>query len=254
MASVEYSMDERAVATITLNRDEKRNALTSEMGARLLASFEQAEQQSARAVILRANPGVSVWCAGHDLAELEPDNLLQDNTTLKVCRHMQSMPVPVVAMVEGSVYAAGMLLLVYSDMVVASKNAEVAITSKKLGIPLPAELYAYWLRVMGLHKAKEMLFTAGTLSAQDAYVAGLYNHVVDAAELEATTEKLVERMLECSPAGISNAKWQLNALAAQTGLDGEQQAEFQQRNEQLLASPEVRERITKVLDSLRSES
>lgn len=253
MASVEYSIDQRAVATITLNRDEKRNALSIEMGARLLASFEQAEREGARVVVLRANPDVSVWCAGHDLAELEPNNLLENNTTLKVCRHMQAMPIPVVAMVEGSVYAAGMLLLVYSDIVVASQNAKVAITSKKLGIPLPAELYAYWLRVMGLHKAKEMLFTAATLSAEDAYVAGLYNHVVHVAELESTTEKLVERILECSPAGVANAKWQLNALSAETSLDDDQLAEFQQRNEQLLASPDVRERIARLFGSLRSE-
>ncbi|MCO6043243.1 enoyl-CoA hydratase-related protein [Aeoliella sp. ICT_H6.2] len=253
MASVKYSKDEQAVVTLSLNRDEKRNALNGEMGARLLASLEQAEREEARVVILRANPGVPVWCAGHDLAELEPDNLLEDNTTLKVCRHLQSMPIPVVAMVEGSVYAAGMLLLLYSDMVVASQNAEVAITSKKLGIPLPAELYAYWLRVMGLHKTKEMLFTASTLTAHDAYVAGLYNHVVEASELEATTQTLVERLLACSPAGIANAKQQLNVLAAQTGLADGQLAELQQRNEQLLADPDVRQRIAKVFDSLRSQ-
>jgi len=219
MSVINYAVDETGVATMTLNRDDKRNAINREMAEQILQRLEQAEADGMRVVILRANAGVQVWCAGHDLAELDVEDLHAENPTLEVARKIQSVPFPVIAMVEGRVYAGGLILLLSADLVIAAENADVAITSNKLGIPLSLDLHAYWLRVMRLHKAKELLFTAGSISASDACHAGLYNHVVALEQLERVTTQIAERIIKCSPTAIASTKHQLNLIARQTTPD-----------------------------------
>lgn len=250
MSTINYAIDENAIATITLNRDEKRNALSSEMARGVLQSLERAENELARVVVLRANTGVKVWCAGHDLSELDPEALAAENPTLEVCERIRTTPLPVIAMVEGSVYAGGLIILLCADIVVAAKNSQVAITSNKLGIPLPPELYAFWLRVMGIHKAKELLFTAAAISPEDAYNAGLYNHVVEIDQLERTTHQIANRILACTAEGVANTKFQLNLIAKQSSLTGDERISIEERNAKILDSPGTRERISALLASL----
>lgn len=251
---IKYAVDKPGIATITLNRDEKRNAINQEMAEQILRRLVQAEAEAARVVILRANTGIQVWCAGHDLAELDVEDLHAENPTLEVARKIQSVPFPVIAMVEGPVYGGGVILLLCADLVVAAENADVAITSNKLGIPLSTDVHAFWLRVMGMHKAKELLFTAGSISAQDAYHAGLYNHVFVADQLERRTMKMAERIIKCSPAAIANTKCQLNLIARQTALSDQQQSDIAQRNADVLNSQDTRERIAALLVSLRGNA
>ena len=248
---INYAADERGIATITFHRGEKRNAINQQMAAQILERLGQAEGDGSRVVILRANAGAKVWCAGHDLAELDVANLHAENPTLEVARKIQSVPFPVIAMVEGSVYAGGMILLLSADIVIAADSAEVAITSNKLGIPLAPDLYAYWLRVMGLHKAKELLFTAATISARDAYHAGLYNHVVPLEQLEQVTQEVARRILECSPDAIAHTKYQLNLLACQTAISDEELADIATRSRKILLGQDTRDRISNLLSSLR---
>lgn len=194
---------------------------------------------------------MKVWCAGHDLNELDPQSLLLENPTLAVARKIQSIPLPVIAMVEGRVYAGGLILLLSADIVIAAHNAEVAITSNKLGIPLSPDLHAYWLRVMGIHKAKEMLFTATTITANDAYHSGLYNHVVEPEKLERITDELASRIIDCSPDAVANAKYQLNLIAGQASLSNVERVDVDKRNSEILNSQDTRERISALLASLR---
>ncbi|MFC1758216.1 enoyl-CoA hydratase-related protein [Planctomycetota bacterium] len=247
---IKYSMQGDAIAIITLDRDEKRNALSTEMAKVLLRSFDRAENEQARVIVLRANDRVKVWCAGHDLSELDLESLETDNTTLEVCAKIQATPLPVIAMVEGGVYAGGLIMLLCADIVVASPTARVAITSSKLGIPLAPELYAFWLRVMGLHKAKELLFTAATISPEDAYNAGLFNHVVPADQLEQVTLSIARKILDCDSAGVANAKFQLNLIATQSSLDEQQRGHIQDRNAELISNPALRQRVSAFLKSL----
>ena len=251
MSLIKYAANETGIATITLDRDEKRNAINQEMAEQILRRLEQAEADAARVVILRANAGAQVWCAGHDLAELDVQDLHAENPTLEVARKIQSVPFPVIAMVEGRVYGGGLILLLCADLVMADENADVAITSNKLGIPLSADLHAFWLRIMGMHKAKELLFTAASISARDACQAGLYNHVVAADQLESATGKIAERIIKCSPVAIACTKYQLNLIARQTTLNDEQQTEVAQRNDEILNSQDTRERIATLLASLQ---
>lgn len=113
---IKYSVTASGVVTITLDRNEKRNAINHAMAEQLLQRLEQAEAEGVRAIILRANPGARVWCAGNDLAELNVENLYAENATLEVARKIRDVRLPVVAMVEGSVYAGGLILLLNADV------------------------------------------------------------------------------------------------------------------------------------------
>ncbi len=250
MPLIKYCLDDAGVATITLNRDDKRNAMNREMAGSILAQLDKASASGARVVVLRANAGVDVWCAGHDLSELEMDKLPEQNPTLAVADKIQAVPFPVIAMVEGRVFGGGMLLLLYADLVVAAENADVAITSNKIGIPLSPELHAFWLRVMGIHKAKELLFTADTIPAQDAYHAGLYNHVVKKQQLEEFVTELAARIVRCAPAAIAGTKRQLNLLARQSGLSDLEHGELLRANAAISGSDETKARIAALFHKL----
>lgn len=250
MALVLYSQS-AGVATLTLNRDDKRNAVNRQMADELLAGLSRAVEEEARVVVLRANAGVSVWCAGHDLSELDPESLDEDNATLAVCRRILDLPLPVVAMVEGSVRAGGLILLLAADIVVAAENADVSIPAGKIGLPLAPQWYALWLRVMGLHKVKEMLLAATTLSAAEAHASGLYNRLVPHDALEPTVYGLAAEIAAGVPAAVAHMKRHLNALATTPALSEEDLAAIEQGNQRLLNDPATRERIAAILASLQ---
>lgn len=249
--TTKYASDDRGVATITFDRDAKRNAFDTQMACEVVHDLERAEKETARLVVIRANSDVKVWCAGHDLSELAPQSLYVNNPIIEVIQKIQSLPLPVIAMVEGSVHAGGLLILLGADMVIASENAEVSITSNKIGIPLAPEVYSLWLAVMGIHKAKELLFTATAISPHDAYHAGLYNRVVPSDALERVTDEVANRILECSAEAIANTKHQLNLIATRSALSDEDRVDIQDRSAAMLHGPDIKARIASLLASLR---
>ncbi|MCA9068566.1 MAG: enoyl-CoA hydratase/isomerase family protein [Planctomycetaceae bacterium] len=253
MTFISYSHSED-VATITLLRDEKRNAINQEMAEAILEALQRAEDDRARVVVLRAKAGAKVWCAGHDLSELESADSLAENPTLKIADQIRSLPLPIIALVEGGVYGGGLILLLYADIVVATHNSRVAITSNKLGIPLDPELYAFWIRVMGLHKAKELLVTAQPITAEDALHAGLFNHLVDPDQLEPTVHQLASKICACSAESVAQTKLLLNEIASESTLPGDVLAKSRARNAEIFQSAETRSRIQALLDSIQESN
>jgi methylmalonyl-CoA decarboxylase len=233
-----------AIAIITFDRDDKLNAFNTAMTIEVNDHIDKALADGARVIVLRANPGVRVWCAGRDLSELRPGDDPGDDPMLKLFEKIGEAPAPVINMVEGAVYGGGLMLNMVSDIVIASTTATVAMTANKLGIPLPTETYAYWLRVMGLHKIKELLFTAGNISAYDAYIAGIFNHVVEPDDLETyTLTVIVRRILECSAEGIANAKHQLTRLAQRYTLTEADRCAIDEQRRALLDGEDYRARL-----------
>jgi methylmalonyl-CoA decarboxylase len=248
MTFTRFRIDD-AIATITFDRDAKRNAFSHAMSEEVLARLDEAQAGGARVVILRANPGVRAWCAGHDLGDLRADSdpTRSGDPMLRLFDRVREIPLPVIALVEGSVYAGGLVLVVVCDLAVAAEGATVAMTANRLGIPFTPEMYAYFLRVLGLHKTKELFFTAEPISAEDARTAGIFNHVVPADTITEFTDDLARKMLRCSPAALADTKSQLDRLADQTALPPDDLAAIEAGRRALLERAELRER----LDELR---
>lgn len=197
------------VATLTLNRGDRMNPLSTAMLAALQAEIDRlAEDQAARVVVL-AGAGKH-FCAGHDLREMRahPDKVWQKALFDQCSRAMLSLvrlPQPVIAQVQGVAVAAGCQLVSMCDLAVASEVAQFALPGIKSGIfcTTPGVGVA---RNLARKHALEMLFTGDLIDAKTALSWGLVNRVVAPEDLDAEIGKLAAKILAHSGAVVGMGK------------------------------------------------
>ena len=219
-----YEVDGR-IAYVTMNRPEKRNALSFEMMEALVQCFRDVGRNDDVAVaILRANG--PAFCAGHDLAELLERDVDFYRREFDLCtavmETMQSIPQPVIAQVHAVATAAGCQLVASCDLAVASEDAWFATPGVKIGLFCTTPMVAL-TRAIGRKRAMEMLLTGDPLPARDALAAGLVNRVVPAAMLAAETRALADRIATASPYVIAIGK---DAFYRQVDLPQSQAYDF----------------------------
>ncbi len=203
------------IGWITLNHDSKRNALSVELLNELLMALKSLKEEKARVIIIRANKGAKVWSSGFFIDELPRDGsdpLAYDNPLQKVIRMIQSIPVPVIAMAEGSIWGGACNIAFVCDIVIGTKDTCLAITPARIGVPYNTSGILQFLDIIGSHIVKEMFYTAEAISAEKAYGLGIINHLVEAGELEEITVKLANKIIANSPLSIQVIKEQLNIL------------------------------------------
>lgn len=203
------------IGWITLNHDEKRNALSNGLLSELLLALKSLRDEKARVIIIRANSGAKVWSSGFFIDELPRDGsdpLAYDNPLQKVIRAIQSVPVPVIAMAEGSIWGGAVNIAFVCDMVIGTRNTCLAITPAKIGVPYNTSGILQFLDIIGSHIVKEMFFTAEPISAEKALDLGIINHIVDAGDIENFTIRLANKIIVNSPLSIQVIKEQLNIL------------------------------------------
>ncbi len=216
MAYVLTEVADDAVATLTLDHERRRNALSHALVEEVLAALQAFRRAKARVVILRARPGAKVFSAGHDVDELPEarrDPLGWDDPLRRLVREIESFPAPVLAMVEGSVWGGATETVLACDLVIAAATASFAVTPAKLGVPYNAGGLLTFLNAAGLRLAKEMVFTAQPVDATRAERLGLVNRVVPVAELEAVTYGLARQVAANAPLSVAVMKEQLRILA-----------------------------------------
>ena len=237
-----------AVCTITLDRDDKRNAFSDAMSAECIAAFDDAVSQGCAAIVVRANPAATVWSSGHDLTEIHNAQDLVNDSMFVLFRRIIDCPLPVICAIDGDAYAGGFVIAMLSDLVVATERSRFCMTINKMGLPLPIAIYQFCISVLGLHKAKEMFFTAQLISARDACSQGLVNHVVVSQdELFAKVDALVGAIAECNPAGVAFAKNMFNTLTQGVALDEATLKRYESGAQELAASPELSRRISALI-------
>jgi methylmalonyl-CoA decarboxylase len=215
---------EHKIGTITFNHTAKLNSIGEQFSADLLAALNELESASASVVILRAQPGVKVWSAGHDITELPDrrrDPLGYEDALERALRCVQDFPMPVIAMVEGSVWGGAVNLCISCDMVICADNTTFAITPARIGLPYNPSGLVHFLNVLGPMKAKEMFFTAQPISAQEALAANMVNHVVARAELEAATYGIASAISRNAPLAVRVLKQQFRLLLQGQTLSSE---------------------------------
>ncbi len=182
------------IATITLNRPDKRNALALPMIRELHRAFEAVGDSDARSVILAANG--PVFSAGHNFSDMAGVTLAQARELFDVCRAMmdamQAMPQPVIAKVHALATAGGCQLVASCDLAVASEQASFAIPGGKAGQFCHTPLVAV-ARNLGRKRALEMAMTGDPIDAKTASDWGLINRCVPHADLDAATLDLIRR-------------------------------------------------------------
>jgi enoyl-CoA hydratase/carnithine racemase len=204
-------------ATITMNRPQRRNALSLEHMRELITAFGEVGNSDARGIVLAGNG--PVFSAGHDFADMAGADLPFMRSLLTTCTDLmtliQHVPQPVVARVHSLATAAGCQLVATADLAVASEDAGFATPGGKGGWFCHTPMVAV-ARNVGRKRAAELAMSGDVIDAATALDWGLVNRVVPAAQLDSAVHDLLERVTRGSAASKGIGK---QALYAQIDLD-----------------------------------
>ncbi|HEY7339699.1 MAG TPA: enoyl-CoA hydratase [Ktedonobacterales bacterium] len=206
------------VATITMNRPEKRNALSSEMMRELNDALRAlSAEPEVRAIVLAANG--PAFSAGHDLRELVDGDINRYRAVFDLCTELmetiQAIPQPVIARVHRIATAAGCQLVATCDLAIAAEEATFGTPGVKIGLFCTTPMVAL-SRAIGRKRALQMLMTGKLISAETAADWGLVNTVVPADELESATRDLALSIASASSLTVALGK---QAFYTQIDLD-----------------------------------
>lgn len=255
-----------AVARVTLNRPDARNAQNRQMTYELNDALTRAAFDDEVKVIVLDAAGPH-FSSGHDLRdrgeyELQPIGIwggmgkggaeglmaFEEEVYLNMCRRWQQLPKPTIAQVHGKTIAGGLMLMWVCDLIVASEDATFTDLTVDFGVN-GVEWFAHpW--EMGIRKAKEMLFTGEPVTAQEAYNLGMVNHVVERDELGTFTMELAQKIAKRPSFSLKLAKMSCNQALDAQGFWTAQQAAF---NLQHLGHTDFRERyLSKKLEEAKT--
>jgi enoyl-CoA hydratase/carnithine racemase len=247
------------IATITLNRPERLNAITFEVYRELTDTFTTLrDEKDVRAVVITG--AGRAFCSGGDVRDIigelqgrDAEGLLEfTRLTCELIRRMRLLPKPIVASLNGTTAGAGSCIALASDIRIAAEEAKIAFIFVKVGLAGTDMGATYLLpRVVGLSKATELLMTGDFISAQEAERIGLYNHVVRRDQLEAATREFAEKLARGPALGLAKTKEMLNRemhMGFQSGLEAEavtqalcmQHPDFHEAHDAFLAKREAK--------------
>lgn len=234
-----------AVRTVTLNRPEKRNALTVEMLSELQAAFEAAPPAGERVTVLRANG--PVFCAGLDLRERSATLSQAGASPIEAVLHaIEHYPLPVVAVVHGDAIAGGNELALHCDFVVASTSASFGMSLAQIGLAPTWFLAKKLLEVAGPVATREILYLGDPLSATRMRELGIIARAVPPAELESATAAIVDRLANNAPRSLRAMKAIL--VREMAFRDDIPHADLDELVEEARRSPDAREGIAARLE------
>jgi methylglutaconyl-CoA hydratase len=206
------------IATITLRRPEKRNAISTEMTSDLMNAFGEIEASSARVAILTGEG--KAFCSGIDLAALQaiatqsPLEHLEDARRFALLlRRIWSFPKPTIAAVNGAAVAGGCGIATLCDFTLAVPEATFGYPEVRIGF-LPAIVAVFLVRQIAEKHARDLLLTGRIIDAAEAQRLGLVTEVAPAAELMSAAQKLAATLLESSPTSLLKTKKLLGDIAA----------------------------------------
>lgn len=200
MSLVVYTVTNR-VAYVTLNRPEKRNALSPELVSDLKTAFDRAAiDANAKVVVLKANG--EAFCAGADLAYLQrlqnfsyEENLTDSQHLMELFLKIYTLPKVVVAQVQGHALAGGCGLASVCDFVFSVPEAKFGYTEVKIGF-VPALVAVFLIRKLGEQRARQLLLTGELIKAEEAFARGLITRVVPAELLQEQVKTFCNNLIE----------------------------------------------------------
>jgi methylglutaconyl-CoA hydratase len=208
--------DEARVRTITLNRPERRNAMTPEMQSELIDGLDNAARSNCRVVVLRG--AGDAFCSGLDLSALQSmreksaaDIRADTERIARLFRTLYELPKPTIAAVHGAAIAGGTGLATICDFTLAVPAAKFGYTEVRIGF-VPALVSAFLALQIGDKRSRDLLLTARLFDAAEAHRLGLVNEVVNPEALDDRVRSLTQVLLANSPASLAATK---RLLAAQ---------------------------------------
>ena len=219
--SVLCEVDPRGVATITLNRPEKRNAFDDTLIARLTETLLDLRARDDVRVIILTGAG-SAFSAGADLNWMrsmadysEEDNVEDALRLAELMSVLNHLTLPTVARVNGHVFGGGLGLVACCDIAVADREALFALSEVRLGL-VPAVISPYVIAAMGTRNARRFFLTGEPMSARKARRVGLIHEIAKPSRLDKAVEHQVEMLLAGGPLAIRESKELIAMVAGST--------------------------------------
>jgi methylglutaconyl-CoA hydratase len=238
------------IARITLNRPDKRNAISTQMMCDLQTALDTIEKSHSRVVILTG--AGKAFCAGMDLemlaaiAKQSPSENQEDSRRIaKMLRRIWSFPRPMIAAVNGAAYAGGCGIATLCDFTLATTEAKFGYTEVKIGF-LPAIVSVFLTRQVGEKRARDLLLTGRIIDAAQARDFGMVTEVVPEDRLMARADELAAELLAASPSSVTRAKHLLTSSAAQ-GLDHDLERAILE-NARIRCTPDFKEGVASFLE------
>jgi len=203
--------DSRGVATLTLNRPEKHNAMSGEMLLELKAAAEQLAADDAVRVVVLTGAGKS-FCAGGDLGWMQ-QQMQADAATrgaearilAEMLQLLNTLPKPLIGALQGNAFGGGVGMASVCDVAIGVDHLKMGLTETRLGL-IPATIGPYVVARMGEARARRVFMSARLFGAEEAVDLGILARVVPAADLDAAIEAEVIPYLSCAPEAVGAAK------------------------------------------------
>ena len=239
-----------ALATLTFNRPDKRNALSFELLDEFMAALDEVERGPAQVLII-AGAG-KAFCAGLDLDELKSllgkthDQNVQDSARMaQIFRRLYDFPKPTIAAVNGAAIAGGTGIATMCDFTLAVPEAKFGYTEVRIGF-VPAIVSSVLVWQVGHKIARDLLMTGRPFDAAEAYRFGLVNEVVAPERLMDRAREFAAQLMENSPSSVRQTKKLINGFISRS-LD-EQIAQAVEDNARIRTTADFREGITAFLE------
>jgi len=241
---------ENSIAVITLNRPDKRNAISYELIDDLLHALDEVAHSSALVLILTG--AGKAFCSGMDLENLKallgrsPEQSLQDTQTMaRLFRSLYEFPKPTIAAVNGPAIAGGCGLATLCDFTLSVPDAKFGYTEVRIGF-VPAIVSTFLLRQIGEKHARDLLLTGRIITAEEAQGMGLVNEIVPADKLMDRARELAAQLMENSPASLRYTK-RLITDHARRELDAQIEVAVRE-NAAVRSTPDFREGVSSFLE------
>ncbi len=241
---------EHGIATLTLSRPDKRNAISYELIDDLLGALEEVKNSPAQVLIITG--AGKAFCSGMDLGNLKaltgrpPEQNLGDSRKMaSVFRSLYDFPKPTIAAVNGPAVAGGTGLATLCDFTLAAPEAKFGYTEVRIGF-VPAIVSTFLLRQVGEKVARDLLLTGRIIDPQEALRIGVINEIVPAEKLLDRARELAAQLMENSPVSLAYTK-RLLSDHARAELDSQIEAAIHE-NAAIRATADFREGVTSFLE------
>src|SRR5256714_14264731 len=242
--------ERQGVATLTLNRPDKRNAISFELVEELLRALDEIEKSAAQVLIVTG--AGKAFCAGLDLENLKAlagktheENLKDSAFMARLFRRIYEFPLPTIAAVNGAAIAGGTGIATMCDFTLAVPEAKFGYTEVRIGF-VPAIVSSFLVMQVGHKIARELLLTGRLFDAAEAHRSGLVNEIISPEKLMQRARELATQLMENSPSSVRLTKKLINGFIS-TQLD-QQIAQAVEDNARIRTTADFKEGISSFLE------
>ncbi len=207
--------ENRAVCTLTLNRPEKRNLLSPDILVALSSELGRLKEENKVRCVVITGAGDKAFSSGYDINALGNNDLMRDyedgHPLISAVQAIENFPYPVIAMINGHAFGAGLEIAVTCDLRISANNCQFAMPPAKLGVVYTYSGLRKFLNLIGPGYVKELFLVGSPINSKRAREMGLVNYVVSADELKQFTYSMAEDIAENAPLSLKTLKETVNA-------------------------------------------